>query len=55
MFGALQVGMKLHAMYGADGKYYPSEVVALAKRKNPAPWAKMREFNKSCGGTTKIA
>jgi len=35
MFGALQVGMKLHAMYGADGKYYPSEVVALAKRKNP--------------------
>lgn len=38
----LSVGMKLHAMYGQDGEYYPAEVVNLStsakKKKNPVPW-----------------
>jgi len=40
----LSEGMKLHAMYGTDGEYYPGEVVALStsakRKKNPAPWTK---------------
>eukprot|EP00490_Sorites_sp_Unknown_P029376 CAMPEP_0114694642 /NCGR_PEP_ID=MMETSP0191-20121206/70404_1 /TAXON_ID=126664 /ORGANISM="Sorites sp." /LENGTH=33 /DNA_ID= /DNA_START= /DNA_END= /DNA_ORIENTATION= len=26
----LSEGMKLHAMYGADGEFYPAEVVTLS-------------------------
>ena len=37
----LSVGMKLHAMYGADGEFYPAEVASLStsakKKKTPVP------------------
>lgn len=29
----LEVGMKLHAMYKADGEFYPAEIVQLGKKK----------------------